>query len=63
MFSRDEGETWDVDNIILDQEINFDLGYPCSVALNDGSILTVYYAHLDENSPAVIMQVIWKYKD
>lgn len=63
MFSRDEGETWDVDNVILDQEINGDLGYPASAALNDGSILTVYYAHPDEKSPAVIMQVIWKYSE
>lgn len=63
MFSRDKGKTWDVDNVILNQEISGDLGYPASVALYDGSILTVYYAHMDENSPAVIMQVIWKYSE
>ena len=61
MFSRDEGETWGVDNIITESEESADLGYPTSVALNDGRILTVYYTHPDEKKPAVIKQVIWKY--
>lgn len=63
MFSRDKGETWDVNNVILDQEIEADLGYPASVVLRDGSILTVYYAHLEKNLPAAIMQVIWRYSE
>jgi len=41
--SYDEGNTWS-DEIILRDDANCgDLGYPCSVELNDGSIYTVYY--------------------
>ncbi len=62
MFSFDDGETWDTDNVILDGEVSADLGYPSSVVLSDGSILTVFYTHPDEESPAVITQVNWTYK-
>ena len=37
-----------------------DLGYPSSVELSDGSILTVFYAHKDNKSPSEIMQIIWR---
>ena len=49
-ISRDGGATWDVDDqITLCGAINDDLGYPCSVQLEDGTILTVYY-QVDEQS-------------
>ena len=39
-----------------------DLGYPSTVELDDGSLLTVFYAHEGERdaTPAVIMQQKWK---
>ena len=43
MFSRDGGESWDYDYILRDDGPDRDLGYPSSVELEDGSILTVYY--------------------
>jgi len=43
MFSFDNGETWDTDYILRDDGVNSDLGYPCSIEMDDGSILTVYY--------------------
>ena len=43
MFSRDEGKTWDADWIINRDGIDGDLGYPSTVELSDGSLLTVYY--------------------
>ena len=43
MFSRDGGETWDTDWVLDDEGESGDLGYPASVELSDGSILTVYY--------------------
>ena len=61
MFSKDGGETWDIDNVIVDNGDNGDLGYPSSVVLEDGSILTVFYAKPEGYSSAVIMQVIWRY--
>ena len=64
MFSQDEGETWDVGNDIhvLEDEENSDLGYPASVELQNGDILTVYYARENMSSPSLIMQTIWKFE-
>lgn len=47
-FSRDEGETWDVDNdaMIRSDFLNWDIGYPESKQLPDGRVLTVYYYNL-----------------
>ena len=59
MYSLDEGETWSIDHELFDKGTGIDLGYPCSVQLNDGSILTVFYARADEFAPAEIMQVKW----
>ncbi len=57
MLSRDEGETWDTD-YVLDADANSgDLGYPATVELNDGRLLTVYYENIGEQS--VIMQQTW----
>ena len=47
MISRDEGKTWDADWIISDAPAK-DLGYPASVELPDGRIMTVYYQYADE---------------
>lgn len=58
MFSRDEGETWSTDWILDDTGRSGDLGYPASVELKDGSILTVYYENIGDQS--VIMQQIWR---
>ena len=43
MVSQDDGETWRYDYILRDDGPHPDLGYPSSVELGDGSILTVYY--------------------
>lgn len=43
MISRDGGRYWEADYILRDDGPDSDLGYPSSVELEDGSILTVYY--------------------
>lgn len=43
MFSRDEGVSWDTDWILRDDGLNHDLGYPSTVELSDGSLLSIYY--------------------
>lgn len=43
MISRDGGASWAYDYILRDDGPDHDLGYPSSVELADGSILTVYY--------------------
>ena len=46
MLSTDGGESWKVDIVLRDDGLDDDLGYPSSVELPDGSILTVYYQKL-----------------
>ena len=60
MFSRDNGETWDVDYVLRDDGPSDDLGYPATVELKDGSLLTVYYQKESKEGPCVIMQSIWQ---
>lgn len=59
-FSRDEGETWSRGRSVYSNRVSADLGYPASVELENGNILTVFYAHHNEGEPAVILQQIWK---
>lgn len=55
-------DSFDPMNITAD----YDLGYPSSIELEDGSLLTVFYAHeksgAREDSPAVIRQIVWKFE-
>ena len=63
MFSHDNGKTWDIDHEIYMDGANWDLGYPSSIELKDGSILTVFYTRETKDSPAVIMQQIWRFEN
>lgn len=58
MLSKDGGETWDIDYVLDKDCISRDLGYPASVELPDGRILTVYYQKVD--GTGVIVQRIWE---
>jgi hypothetical protein len=60
MFSQDEGKTWSTDHMLCEDEVSPDLGYPATVELSDGSLLTVFYAHPAADQPAVIMQQKWR---
>lgn len=44
-ISRDEGRTWDIDReiILRDDLHSSNLGYPTAIALEDGSVFTVYW--------------------
>ncbi len=63
MLSSDNGRTWQTDNVIYDSGADDDLGYPATVELPDGSLLTVFYAHTKESEPAVIMAQKWKIEE
>lgn len=63
MFSKDNGETWDIDNILIDDGYSPDLGYPASVELENGDILTVFYAKESSGGASVIRQVIWNFEE
>lgn len=60
MYSMDDGETWSIDHVLWDEGLSNDLGYPCSVQLKNGDILTVFYARVREEGPAVIYQMRWR---
>ncbi len=59
-FSNDGGETWDINHevIIRNDGQHRDLGYPASIQLDDGNILTIYYFH-DEDGIRYIGGTIW----
>ena len=59
MASRDLGRTWEKDLVLCDGFPTGDLGYPATVELKDGSLLTVFYAREAKGSPALIMQQKW----
>ncbi|MBE6957080.1 MAG: exo-alpha-sialidase [Ruminococcaceae bacterium] len=53
LVSYDGGETWEQDLVIDDTAPDWDLGYPSTVELSDGSLMTVYYQkYVDENGVA-----------
>ena len=64
IISYDGGETWSEELRLVSDGHSKDIGYPCSVELENGDILTVYYDHqdalYDNDSPAVIEQVVWR---
>ncbi len=62
-LSYDEGKTWDLENeITLADAPNGDMGYPASVQLKDGSILTVFYQSPGYGQSTNIMSTRWKLK-
>ena len=62
-FSHDGGESWDTEHLVCVNGKGWDMGYPSTVELKDGSFLTVFYAHPEEDAPAVIMQQKWKIEE
>lgn len=48
-MSKDGGRTWDAERKLFSQERQADIGYPSSVQLSDGTILTAFYASGVEN--------------
>ncbi len=58
-ISRDDGATWSDEIILRDDGPDGDLGYPCSVELPDGDILTVYYQKRPGESLTSILWTQW----
>lgn len=72
MISHDRGKTWETDIVVWDHGVSGDLGYPCSVQLDDGSILTVFYGRAKDDKDVAafstrganfIKQIIWRPAD
>ena len=58
-FSYDDGVTWDTP-IIVSSAPDSDFGYPSSVELSDGTILTVYYQKEQTSEKPCIMGTYWR---
>lgn len=45
VISKDDGLTWDTDHVIVlrNDGAGYDLGYPVSTVLKDGTVFTIYY--------------------
>jgi len=56
--SSDEGRSWDIENeiVLRDDLKNMDLGYPTTTQMDDGTLLTAYYAR-DENNDVTCIQI------
>ena len=60
MFSYDEGKTWEEGQVLHTNGVSLDLGYPATVELKDGSLMTVFYAHKTAEEPATILAQKWR---
>lgn len=60
MISRDNGATWQHDIILRDDGPDSDLGYPASVELPGGDLLTVYYQKLNQGEKCSLLYTRWQ---
>lgn len=59
-MSKDGGRTWSEPMLISADGITGDLGYPSTVELADGTLLTVWYEAMVKREPASLRQAKWK---
>ena len=57
--STDHGRTWSGPITISDDGIGGDLGYPATVELPGGKLITVWYELMKGSSRAVLRQAVW----
>ncbi len=63
VISRDNGRTWSKE-IILDTDVHSnDIGYPSTTELSDGSLLTVYYQHFNDDEFTSVLYTKWSLSD
>lgn len=58
-ISSDNGGTWGDEMMITTDGTSSDLGYPSTVELSDGVLLTVWYERIKPSKLAVLRQVKW----
>ncbi len=59
-ISEDHGKTWSEAMIVSGDGTHGDLGYPSTVELDDGSLLTVWYEAPKKGENAVLRQARWR---
>ena len=58
-LSEDSGETWSEPLVISDDGASGDLGYPSTVQLASGELLTIWYEQMKGSPKAVLRQARW----
>lgn len=58
--SADHGSTWGEEFVLTDDAPGWDLGYPSTVELEDGELLTVWYEVMAASAKAVLRQARWR---
>jgi hypothetical protein len=58
--STDQGATWGEPLVLAGAQIQVDLGYPSTVELADGTLLTTCYEWIPETRKAAVKQITWK---
>jgi hypothetical protein len=58
-ISDDEGKSWSEPLTISGDGIGGDLGYPSTVELGDGELLTAWYERMADSPRAVLRQAHW----
>ena len=59
-ISYDGGSTWSAEIVISPEAPTWDHGYPSSVELSDGSILTVYYQRYENDDYNSVLYTKWE---
>ena len=59
-LSEDNGKMWSAPMMISDDGEAGDLGYPSTVELDDGSLVTVWYERMKGSPRAVLRQANWR---
>ena len=57
--SEDHGRTWSEPILVSSDGVSGDLGYPSTVELDDGSLLTAWYENMSGSPYAVLRQARW----
>ena len=63
MLSRDGGRSFEKNLVLTDAEPSPDLGYPSTVELAGGDLLTVYYAKLPSGSGSALKAILWRIEE
>ena len=59
-ISRDNGASWDADWILRGDGPDWDLGYPCTTEMADGSLFSVYYQKAAAGEPCSLLWSRWR---
>ena len=58
-LSLDGGRTWSESLSITADATTWDVGYPSTVELADGTLLTAWYERMKDSTKAVLRQAHW----